>query len=139
MGIWIADDYYHGVVAGTGQDMYSVQASQPTVVSIPQGTNFPSMDTPPPVPGGAASVAAGSTCNAIPPNAAALIPVIQTVVPFTFSEGLVIGIVVLAIAAVVIASSDVPIVSKEVREEHTKAVSRTRDNPLRSLRRRFAA
>jgi hypothetical protein len=138
VGIWIADDYYHGTVAGTGQDTYSVQVSQPSVVQIPQGTSYPDMDTAPPVPAGAASVSAGSTCNAIPPNAAALIPVVQTVVPFQFNELLVIGIALLAIGTLVVMSSDVPVVSKQIREEQSKSIAQAKKsvlaNPLRSLR-----
>lgn len=131
VGIWVADGLYHSVYQGSGQDVYGVQVSQPSAVSIPQGTVYPSMDQPPPAqPGGGNSL--GSRCNAIPPNQAALIPVAQTVVPFRFNELLVIGLGLAVVVAMVVMSKDVPIVTPEVREEKARSSLRSaRPNPWR--------
>lgn len=135
VGIWVGARYYQGVDQ-TGANVYGVRVSQPSAVTIPQGTNFPLMDQPPPAP--STELIGPGTCNAIPPNTAALIPVAQTVVPFRFNELLVVGLVVAAVGAVAVLSMNVPVVGSEARREQAASVARaSRRNPRRFARFKF--
>lgn len=105
-GIWIADRLNHRFTS-SGAEIWN--AGSPADVSIPAGTSYPLMDAAPPV---APSGTYGSRCNAVSVSEANLIPVVRTVSPFTFSEFLILGILVVAVGAVVVMSRDIPVTGR---------------------------
>lgn len=117
VGIWIGLGSFEGVDA-SGNTAYG--AGDPTDISIPDGAILPLMDLPPPFPS-AGTETFGASCFTSP-QAASLIPVSQTILPYVMNPLIAFGVIATAALAAVYLSRDVPV--------HT-----TRRNPRRRKRR----
>lgn len=108
VGTWIADRIDHRFVQGSSTELYG--QGSPDDVQVPSGSSLPRMDAAPPLPPGGTTY--GSVCNALSADAASLIPVIQTVSPFRFSQALIFGALAVAVGAVVFMSKDIPVTGR---------------------------